>query len=210
MTPTELAPAFFIAAVVILLTCRLVVLVLGRFGQPPVVGEMIAGVVLGPSLFGLVAPDASGAVFPPELTPVLYVAGQIGLVALMFHAGYEFRAHADRGLAGPAVAVSSAGVVVPLLLGVGLTFSSHGHVPIFVDGVPVWVTAAFVGVALASPDRCTGREPKRKAWKNRSSSAVLDVTELMGRGGARSSGCGDDCRVEPKVEDASAASTRPR
>ncbi|AGP60574.1 cation:proton antiporter [Streptomyces rapamycinicus] len=149
MTPTELAPAFFIAAVVILLTCRLVVLVMGRFGQPPVVGEMIAGVVLGPSLFGLVAPGASDAVFPPELKPVLYVAGQIGLVALMFHAGYEFRAHAGRGLAGTAVTVSAAGVLVPLLLGVGLTFASDGHVPIFVDGVSIWVTAAFVGVALA-------------------------------------------------------------
>ncbi|MGW7596133.1 cation:proton antiporter, partial [Streptomyces rubiginosohelvolus] len=114
-----------------------------------VVAEMIAGVVLGPSLFGLLAPDASDAVFPPELTPVLYVAGQIGLVALMFHAGYEFRAHAGKGLAGTAVTVSSAGVVVPLLLGVGLTLASHGHVPIFVDGVSVWVTAAFVGVALA-------------------------------------------------------------
>ncbi|MBI0384281.1 cation:proton antiporter, partial [Streptomyces albiflaviniger] len=149
MTPTELAPAFFIAAVVILLACRLVVLVMGRFGQPPVVGEMIAGVVLGPSPFGLVAPGASDAVFPAELKPVLYVAGQIGLVALMFHAGYEFRAHAGRGLAGTAVTVSAAGVLVPLLLGVGLTFASDGHVPIFVDGVSVWVTAAFVGVALA-------------------------------------------------------------
>ncbi|NGO09271.1 cation:proton antiporter [Streptomyces sp. HC44] len=149
MTPTELAPAFFAAAVVILLTCRVVVLVVGRFGQPPVVGEMIAGVLLGPSLLGLIAPEVSDAVFPDELKPVLYVAGQIGLVALMFAAGYEFRAHAGRGLAGTAVAVSSAGVLIPLLLGVGLTVAAHGHVGIFVDGVSVWVTAAFVGVALA-------------------------------------------------------------
>jgi Kef-type K+ transport system membrane component KefB len=149
MTPVELAPAFFLAVVVILLTCRLVVLLAGRFGQPPVVGEMIAGVLLGPSLFGLVAPGASAHVFPPELKPVLYVAGQIGLVALMFGAGYEFRAHAKRGLAGTAVAVSSAGVAIPLALGVGLTLVAHGHVGIFVDGVSVWVTAAFVGVALA-------------------------------------------------------------
>src|ERR671931_20176 len=120
MTPVELAPAFFAAVVVILLTCRLVVAVSGRFGQPPVVGEMIAGVLLGPSLFGLLAPGLSDAVFPAELKPVLYVAGQIGLVALMFHAGYEFRAHANRGLACTAVAVSAAGVTVPLVLGVGL------------------------------------------------------------------------------------------
>ncbi|MBC2906920.1 cation:proton antiporter [Streptomyces cupreus] len=149
MTPVELAPAFFLAAVVILLTCRLVALVAGRFGQPPVVGEMIAGVLLGPSLFGLVAPGLSAEVFPSELKPVLYVAGQIGLVTLMFAAGYEFRAHAGRGLASTAVAVSSAGVAIPLMLGVGLTFVAHGHVGIFVDGVSVWVTAAFVGVALA-------------------------------------------------------------
>jgi Kef-type K+ transport system membrane component KefB len=149
MTPVELAPVFFLAVVVILLTCRLVVLLAGRFGQPPVVGEMIAGVLLGPSLFGLVAPGISADVFPPELKPVLYVAGQIGLVALMFGAGYEFRAHAGRGLAGTAVAVSSAGVAIPLALGVGLTLVAHGHVGIFVDGVSVWVTAAFVGVALA-------------------------------------------------------------
>ncbi|MCX4855796.1 cation:proton antiporter [Streptomyces canus] len=149
MTPVELAPAFFLAVVVILLTCRVVVLVMGRFGQPPVVGEMIAGVLLGPSLFGLLAPGLSEEVFPPELKPVLYVAGQIGLVALMFAAGYEFRAHAGRGLAGTAVAVSSAGVAIPLALGVGLTLVAHGHVGIFVDGVSVWVTAAFVGVALA-------------------------------------------------------------
>lgn len=149
MTPTELAPAFFLAAVVILLTCRLVALAVGRFGQPPVVGEMIAGVLLGPSLLGLVAPEVSGAVFPPELKPVLYVVGQIGLVALMFHAGYEFRAHAGRRLAGTATAVSTAGVLLPLLLGAALTCAVHGRVGIFVDGVSVWVTAAFVGVTLA-------------------------------------------------------------
>lgn len=149
MTPVELAPRFFAAVVVILVACRLVVAVAGRFGQPPVVGEMIAGVLLGPSLFGLVAPDAADAVFPAELKPVLYVAGQIGLVALMFHAGYEFRARAGRGLAGTAAAVSAAGITIPLVLGAGLALVAHGHVDIYVDGVPVWVTAGFVGVALA-------------------------------------------------------------
>ena len=88
-------------------------------------------------------------VLPPELKPVLYVVGQIDLVALMFAAGYEFRAHAGRGLAGTAVAVSSAGVGISLVLGVALTLAAHGHAGIFVDGVPVWVTAAFVGVALS-------------------------------------------------------------
>ncbi|WP_309111434.1 cation:proton antiporter [Saccharothrix sp.] len=149
MTPVQLAPAFFLAVVVILLTCRVVVLVTGRFGQPPVVGEMIAGVLLGPSLFGLLAPGVSAAVFPPQLKPVLYVASQIGLVVLMFRAGYEFRAHAGRKLIGTAAVVSAAGALVPLVLGVALTFVAHGRVDVFVDGVSVWVTAAFVGVTLA-------------------------------------------------------------
>lgn len=149
MTAAELAPAFFAAAVVILLTCRLVVLAAARFGQPPVVGEMIAGVLLGPSLFGQLAPGLFDAVFPAELKPVLYVTGQIGLVLLMFAAGYEFRAHAGRGLAGTAAAVSSAGVLAPLLLGGGLTLAAHGRVGIFVDGVSPWLTAVFVGVALS-------------------------------------------------------------
>jgi Kef-type K+ transport system membrane component KefB len=149
VNPVDLAPVFFAAAVVILLTCRAVSAIVVRLGQPPVVGEMIAGVLLGPSLFGLVAPGLSEEVFPDDLVPVLYVVGQIGLVALMFHAGYEFREHTGSGVVGTAVSISTAGVLVPLALGVGLTLAVQDDVDIFVDGVSVWVTASFVGVALA-------------------------------------------------------------
>ncbi|MFI5776101.1 cation:proton antiporter [Nocardia sp. NPDC051570] len=149
MSASQLAPVFFAAAVVILLTCRSVSFVFTRLGQPAVVGEMIAGVLLGPSVFGLLAPGLSNRLFPAELRPVLYVVGQIGLAALMFHAGYEFRRHAGRGLVGSALAISAAGVLVPLLGGVLLTLGAAGRVDLFVPGVPVAVTAAFVAVALA-------------------------------------------------------------
>ncbi len=149
MTAAELAPRFFLAAMVILLVCRLVSALFSRAGQPPVVGEMIAGVLLGPSLLGLVAPGVSAALFPPALLPVLYVAGQIGLVTLMFQGGRELRAYLSGGLAGTASAVSLAGVSVPLLLGIGLTLAVRGKVNIFLPGLSVWVTAVFVGVALA-------------------------------------------------------------
>ena len=149
MTAIQLAPTFFAAAVVILLTCRLVSWVVERLDQPPVVGEMIAGVLLGPSLFGLLAPGVAAAVFPQELRPILYVVGQIGLVAFMFHAGHEFRSHARRSLVGTAVAVSAAGVLIPLTLGIGLAYAAHGRVDLFVETVPLWVSAAFIGVALA-------------------------------------------------------------
>ncbi|RDI60347.1 cation:proton antiporter [Nocardia pseudobrasiliensis] len=149
MSASELAPAFFIAAVVILLVCRIVSFILTRLGQPAVVGEMIAGVVLGPSVFGLLAPGLSKEVFPTELRPILYVVGQIGLVALMFHAGYEFRRHAGRGLARSALIISVAGMVVPMLGGTVLALGARDRVDIFVPGVAIGVTVAFVAVALA-------------------------------------------------------------
>jgi Kef-type K+ transport system membrane component KefB len=149
MSPTELAPRFFLAAMVILLFCRLVSVGVSRLGQAPVVGEMIAGVLLGPSLLGLVAPGVEHAVFPAAVRPILYVAGQVGLVALMYQAGRELRPFLKGGLAGTAALVSGAGVLLPLALGVGLTVVAHGHVDIFAPGVSLPVSAGFVGVALA-------------------------------------------------------------
>ncbi|MGA4726152.1 cation:proton antiporter [Micromonospora taraxaci] len=149
MTPTELAPRFFIAVAVILLFCRLVSWLLGKAGQPPVVSEMLAGVLLGPSLLGLLWPGAQAALFPAPLLPILYVVGQVGLVLFMFQAGYAFTSHRVTRLAGTAGAVSLAGVTVPLVLGVLLVLGMAGFVPIRADGVSLGVSAAFVGVALA-------------------------------------------------------------
>ncbi|MFG1606577.1 cation:proton antiporter [Actinoplanes sp. NPDC049265] len=149
MTPTELAPRFFIAVAVILLFCRLVTWLLGKAGQPPVVSEMLAGVLLGPSLLGLLLPSVQDALFPAPLLPVLYVVGQVGLVLFMFQAGYAFSGHRITGLGGTAGAVSLAGITVPLVLGVGLVLATDRLVPLRPAGVPVGVLAAFVGVALA-------------------------------------------------------------
>ncbi|MFR9728276.1 cation:proton antiporter [Saccharopolyspora sp. MS10] len=149
MSPTELAPAFFLACVVILLACRLAGWLLRGLGQPPVVGEMVAGVVLGPSLLGWLAPDVMRVVFPEELRPVLYVAGQIGLVVFMFQSGYEFRLDRVRRVARPAAVVSAAGVLLPLLFGAALTWMAAGSVEVFPADVPLPVSALFVGVTLA-------------------------------------------------------------
>jgi Kef-type K+ transport system membrane component KefB len=149
MTPTELAPRFFIAVAVILAFCRLVSWLLAKVGQPPVVSEMLAGVLLGPSLFGLLLPSVEHAVFPAALLPVLYVVGQIGLVLYMFQAGYAFTSHRTPRLAGTAGTVSVAGVTVPLILGAGLVLATDKAVPMRAPGVSLGVSAAFVGVALA-------------------------------------------------------------
>lgn len=149
MTPTELAPRFFIAVAVILVFCKAVAWLLGRAGQPAVVSEMLAGVLLGPSLLGLLFPGVQHALFPAPLLPVLYVVGQVGLVLFMFQAGYAFTGHRTTRLAGTAGAVSLVGVTAPLLLGVLLVLLTAGVVPVQKAGVPLGVTAAFVGVALA-------------------------------------------------------------
>ncbi|XVV08474.1 cation:proton antiporter [Actinoplanes sp. CA-131856] len=149
MTPTELAPRFFIAVAVILLFCRLVSWLLGKGGQPPVVSEMLAGVLLGPSLLGLLWPELQSALFPAPLIPVLYVVGQIGLVLFMFQAGYAFTSHRVPRLAGTAGAVSLAGVVMPFLLGAALVLVTASSVDIRAEGTSLAVSAAFVGVALA-------------------------------------------------------------
>lgn len=149
MSTTELAPAFFLAVVVILLVCRATGWVLRLLGQPPVVGEMVAGVLLGPSALGLLAPDVEDALFPQELRPVLYTAGQIGLVIFMFRAGYEFRPDRIRPVARSAAVVSAAGIVVPLGLGAGLALAGRDAVDISPPDVSPAVSALFVGVTLA-------------------------------------------------------------
>ena len=116
MSPSEAAPVFFLAVVVILVVVRLVCLAAVKLGQPPVVGEMIAGVLLGPSLLGLVLPGVQDALFPDAVRPMIYVVSHIGLVAFMFGVGHEFAQQKVRGLGRPAATVSLAGVTAPLWL----------------------------------------------------------------------------------------------
>lgn len=149
MTPTEMTAHFFLALAAILLGCRLLQVLTSRLGQPSVVAEMVGGILLGPSLLGALCPGVEHALFPAELRPVLYVVGQIGLVALMFGVGCGLRQHLGGALAGRASIISLAALICPLILGIGLTYAVHGHVPIFRSGVSVFVTAALVGVLLA-------------------------------------------------------------
>jgi Kef-type K+ transport system membrane component KefB len=144
-----LAPRFFVAVAVILVFCKAVSWLLGKIGQPAVVSEMLAGVLLGPSLLGLLFPSVQHEIFPTAIYPLLYVVGQVGLVVFMFQAGYAFTAHRISGLGSTAGFVSLAGVTVPLLLGVALVVGTSGSVPIQAAGTSLGVSAAFVGVALA-------------------------------------------------------------
>jgi Kef-type K+ transport system membrane component KefB len=121
MTPAQLSVAFFLQMAVIIGACRLVGWAARRWlGQPQVVGEMIAGVILGPSLFGLLAPQVQGFLFPRDTLTVLFVGAQFGVGLYMFLVGLGFRTEHFRQNARSAFAVSFAGMAAPFLVAVAL------------------------------------------------------------------------------------------
>jgi Kef-type K+ transport system membrane component KefB len=116
----QLSVYFFLQAAVILLVARLVGRLARRFGQPQVVGEMIAGVTLGPSLLGLVLPGVQQALFPADTLDTLYVLAQFGVGLYMFLVGTEFRDDHFRARYRSALSVSLAGILAPFVLAFAL------------------------------------------------------------------------------------------
>ena len=148
MSNVQLAVQFFFQIGVILIVCQAVGVLARRAGQPQVVAEMIAGVLLGPSLFGLMWPDASARLFPAESMKVLFPASQLGLAAYMFVVGLEFRVDVVRRRFHSAVAVSIAGMVAPFLLGAGLGWWFHGHTQLFPERTSLFEACVFLGASM--------------------------------------------------------------
>ena len=116
-SPTDFSVRFFLQLAVILLACRIVGWAGRRFlGQPQVVGEMIAGVLLGPSLLGLLAPGLQATVFPAEMKNVLYCGAQLGVGLYMFLVGTTLRLDHFATKARSAIGVSEAGIAAPFLI----------------------------------------------------------------------------------------------
>ncbi len=150
MTPTQLSVTFFLQVAVILITCRLVGTAAQRWlGQPRVVGEMIAGVILGPSLLGALAPDVQAMLFPAESKPILFVIAQLGVGLYMFLVGLGFdRAEFVTNARG-AVAVSFAGMAAPALGAIMLAPWLLGYGGLFTDVVGRWEATLFLTAAIA-------------------------------------------------------------
>ena len=150
MSNAELSILFFLQLAVILGVCRLVGLLARKIGQPQVVGEMIAGVLLGPSLFGLLLPGLQHQLFPqgPSMS-ILYASSQIGLVLYMFLIGVEFDVDLIRRRLRSAVSVSLAGIITPLVLGCLLTLLLTGQSGLFGHQVVTWEAMIFMGAAIA-------------------------------------------------------------
>ncbi len=157
MNNLELAIHFFLQIAVILLFCRLVGSIAVRMGQPQVVAEMIAGVLLGPSLFGLLAPETQSWLFPWDKSQVardtqsyLFPASQLGLALYMFVVGMEFRMDIIRSRLRTSIAVSVAGMVTPFALGAILAWRCHGHpeLGLFGPGVSRSSAMLFLGACM--------------------------------------------------------------
>jgi Kef-type K+ transport system membrane component KefB len=149
LTPFEISVRLFLQLAVILAACRLVGRLVRPLGQPQVVAEMITGVLLGPSLLGLLAPAAQAWLFPPPTKPVIYALAQIGLVLYMFLVGLELDLALIRHRVRSAVAVSWAGIATPFLLGGALAVALGDRVPLFAPEVSTLQAILFFGAALS-------------------------------------------------------------
>jgi Kef-type K+ transport system membrane component KefB/nucleotide-binding universal stress UspA family protein len=126
---------------------RLVGLAFKSIKQPLVIGEIVAGIMLGPSLFGLIAPHAAATLFPPETIPFLNVLSQVGLIFFMFLIGLELNSKYLSGNLQAAVLTSNVSIVVPFSLTTILSLLLY---PLVSNGtVSFTAFTLFLGAAMS-------------------------------------------------------------
>ena len=135
----------FLQMLVILTAARLVARAFRAVRQPEVVGEMAAGLLLGPSLLGHISPTAMNWLFPPNGLGPLYALSQVGLVLFMFLVGLETRPGALRGSARSVVLASQASILAPFLCGGALAFALY---PSLGNGASELPFVLFLGAAM--------------------------------------------------------------
>ncbi|MDX2055112.1 MAG: cation:proton antiporter [Polyangiaceae bacterium] len=140
-------PRLLVQVALIVLTSRALGLLVRRLGQPLVIGEIAAGIVLGPSFFGYFAPTAQALVFAPESLKMLGLLSQLGLVLFMFLVGLQLDPALLRGRAQTSIVVSHASIVVPF--GLGCFLAAFLHPRLSLPGVPLLPFALFLGAAMS-------------------------------------------------------------
>jgi Kef-type K+ transport system membrane component KefB len=133
--------------IVIMVAARLVGMLFVKMKQPPVIGEMLAGILLGPSLLGMVSPGTLDFLFPAASLGSLKLFSQVGVVLFMFLVGMDLDLRHLRAKAHSAVMVSHASILLPMLLGVGLAlFLYNSYAP---AGVAFSSFGLFMGIAMS-------------------------------------------------------------
>lgn len=163
MTNFELVLKLLLQLTVILASCRIVTIVGKRYlGQTDVVCEMIAGVMLGPSLFGAIAPSLQQWLFPktqlilengtkiphPSMA-ILFAISQLGLVLYMFLIGLEFNSTLIKQRIKSAGLVSFAGILAPFILGAIASLFLYGRGDLFKSGLKSWEAALYLGASMS-------------------------------------------------------------
>ena len=133
--------------VTIIFAARLFGWICKKIGQPTVIGEIFAGIVLGPSLVGMYFPEFSDTLFPPDSLGNLQFLSQIGLILFMFVIGMELDLNILKNKANDAVIISHASIIIPFALGMGLAYFIYGtFAP---AGVQFTSFALFLGIAMS-------------------------------------------------------------
>lgn len=118
-----------------------------KVGQPTVIGEMLAGILLGPSLLGQLAPQVSEVLFPITSLGNLQMLSQIGLIFFMFIVGMELDLKVLRNKANDAVVISHASIIMPFALGIGLAYFVYEQFA--PEGTQFLSFALFIGIAMS-------------------------------------------------------------
>jgi len=138
--------AFFLAVIVVMLFARLCGSVMPRIGQPRVLGEGLAGILLGPTAFGAIDPGLQSTVFASDIVPYIGVAANLGLIFYMFLIGLEVDLSQLRGRVRMTFAVSNTALLIPLMLGMLIA------IPLFRLLAPdtrFLAFALFVGISMS-------------------------------------------------------------
>jgi Kef-type K+ transport system membrane component KefB len=131
----------------IILVSRIFGFIFNKIGQPTVIGEIVAGIVLGPSVVGLFFPEFSVFLFPQNSLPNLQFLSQVGLILFMFVIGMELDPKMIRNQANDAVVISHASIIFPYFLGMILAYFMYdGYAP---DNVDFLSFSLFMGIAMS-------------------------------------------------------------
>lgn len=133
--------------ITIILVARVFGFLFSKIGQPSVIGEIVAGIVLGPSLLGAYFPEFSGFLFPASSLPNLGIMSQVGLILFMFVVGMELDLNVLKNKAHEAVVISHASIVFPFALGVILTYFLYQQTA--PEGVNFLSYALFIGISMS-------------------------------------------------------------
>ena len=143
----DMLPHVLLALATIIIAGRGLGAIFQRLGQPRVIGEVVAGIMLGPSLLGRISPEAMMLILPHSAAPFLGLIAQLGVILFMFLVGLELNTEHLRSRVGTTLVISNASIIAPFLMGVALAWWLYPHMA--PAGVPFTSFALFMGVAMS-------------------------------------------------------------